>query len=183
MINGCNNNSLANVIEEYDVSMELDRHYLIYASNVHEDKINDIHMISAKKNDDIIKMKVLKNLTEEDAMKYINNQKYLIDSIFTDSKVPYPGPLSNTLKCPEEFIPKTEEKEDDESFNFFYYLFANNRLTYDGCSEDILQYHAVIGLTYCKRKNSVFHIEFFTPINNTTDNYRDIVQSFRCEKS
>ena len=172
--------NLTSLLNKLDISMDLDDGYkIIEYKNIQGDPIKEIFTTNEK---DIIKIQVITGLSDEQAVQYIMNQRYLVDNLFNEQNIPYPGMLSNTLKCPEKYHPKIEEKQRKDSRGVFYYLYANDRLTFGGCAEDILEYSVVLAFIYCKEKNEVYQIEYFTPKDNPTQNYKQIVKSFKCKK-
>lgn len=174
--------NLMDTLNDLDVSININGVYKVTGYKIIEDSSRHIKSIFAKSDKDIIKIEVLGGLTEKGATQYITDQRSSIDSLFTGSLSPYPGILSHTLECPEEYIPKVEEEQVEDSWRIFYYLYANNRLTFGGCAEDVLAYVAVLAFIYCKDKNEVYHIEYFTPKDNLTTEYKEIIKSFKCKK-
>lgn len=174
--------NLITVLGALDVGMDLDRDYEIIDYQLIKEDIVKIKKIFAVCNNNIIKIQIVSGLSDEEALRYVDNQRYLVDNLFIKQKIPYPGPLTNILECPKEYMPKIEEEHKTDSLRVFYYLYANNRLTFGGCAEDILNYAAVSALIYCKEKKEVYKVEYFTPKENPTPEYKEIVKSFKCKK-
>lgn len=174
--------NLENVLGKFDVSLDLNKEYIVkdYDKTIGAGK--NIIEISATFDKDITKIKIIYPLTDKEALRFIENQRYMINTLFSKQKVPYPGPLTNLLECPEQYLPKIEEEQTEDSERVFYSLYANNRLTFGGCTEDVLAYAAVLAFIYCKEKNEFYQIGCFTPKENPTLNYKEIVKSFKCRK-
>lgn len=180
---GCNKpKNLTAALNTLSVSMDLNKEYRITEFNIIKDDTTEIKEIFSASDEDILNIRIVNGLSEDKANQYITNQRYLVDNLFSKQKVPYPGPLTNTLECPEEYLPKVEEEKDGDSWRVFYYLYANDRLTFGGCTDDILDYVAVLAFIYCKEKNEVYQLWYFTPKENQTVNYKEIVKSFKCKK-
>lgn len=180
---GCNKpKNLTAALDALGVSMDIKEEYMVMDYNLIRDDTREIKEIFSTFNKDVLNIRIVSDLSEDKAVQYVNNQRYLVDNLFSKQKVPYPGPLTNTLECPENYLPKVEEEEDEDSFGVFYYLYANDRLTFGGCTEDILDYAAVLAFIYCKEKNEVYQVGYFTPKENPTSNYKEIVKSFKCKK-
>jgi len=183
LFSGCSKpKNLIAALDALDVSMNLNKQYKIKDYNNIKEKTMEVKEIFAISDEDVLKIKTVHGLSEEKAIMYITTQRDLIDYLFSKQNVPYPGPLTNNLECPEEYFPKIEEEQDKDSWRVFYYLYANDRLTFGGCSEDILSYNVAVAFVQCKEKSEIYQIEYFTPKANPTFNYKEVVKSFKCKK-
>ncbi len=129
---------------------------------------------------DIIRIKIIRYKTNKDAKDYMERRTSLIDSLFKDLISPYPGVLSNQIKCSKEFLPRISEEESNDYLKIFYNLYANKRLNFGICNNDLIHYKATINLILCKKTHQVFQIEYFTPYNKPNERYENIVKSFKC---
>ena len=140
-----------------------------------------VTIVLAENGPHVARVRVYENLRGKEGKNYLKNQSYVLESLFNDQQVPYPGRLSKTLRCPIKYRPEKLEEESHDSKRKIYFLYANDRFTSGGCSEDLLKYRVAIAFVYCKRKRNFFRVEFFTPKNEPIIGYKDIVRSFRCD--
>lgn len=176
-----NTKSLKEVLDELNVTIELSEEYKVISNRKIIDDSRTIAMIYATSKDNILKIQIVDGLSEKEARDYTNNQRYLINSLFSRQKVPYPGPITNTLVCPKEYLPVIEEEDDSEYFKVFYYMYANDRLVFGGYDEGSLRYSMILAFIYCKEKKELFKIEYYTPKENTSLIHKNILKSFRYE--
>ncbi len=85
-----------------------------------------------------------------------------IHNLFQDHQAPYPGQLSHTLRCPEAFLPQRLETLGDALLGVR--LYANERLAYGGCAEDLLSFSAVLSLHYDPDAQRLLRAEHFAPM-------------------
>lgn len=104
--------------------------------------------------------------------KYIEDKKFLINSLFTPSTSPYPEVITNTVECANEFKPKIRNVENGT----IYSLFASERLTYGVCVKDLIAYESSYGIFDCKKKG-IFEVRIFS---KTADVSEKIINSFGC---
>jgi len=97
---------------------------------------------------------------KEDARKAIMTRTALLDSIFIDIPSPYPGELTQKIECPPEFRPETFEYPD--GLGKAYYLPAGERRNYGVCSKDLVKYHSIYVLKYCKGGRFLEEVQFFS---------------------
>jgi len=108
----------------------------------------------------------------EDHRKYIEDKKFLLESLFLPTTSPYPEVITNIIECPSEFKPKVRETNN----GVVYALFANERLSFGVCSKDLVKYHSEYGIFDCAAKG-VFEIRLFSDDNNKIES---IMRSFKC---
>ena len=117
--------------------------------------------------------KVFIDKTEiEDHKKYIEDKKFLLESLFLPTTSPYPEVITNIIECPDEFKPRVRETNN----GVVYTLFAGERFNYGVCSHDLVKYHSGYGIFDCKDKG-IFEIRVFSDGNNEIER---IMNSFKC---
>ena len=173
-----NYSTLNNILNKLEINIPINDDYELIDNKIMKLDVGIIRDISIVSNLDILKIKELKEIN---ILEYIDNKRKLIDSSFSEYNSPYPGALSNKIICSEKYIPKIKEKNLTNSLRIFYYLYANDRFAFGGCVDDVLDYLAVLAFIYCKEKNILYEIKYFTPKNNATENYKKIVESFTCK--
>ena len=108
----------------------------------------------------------------EDHKKYIEDKKFLLESLFLPTTSPYPEVITNIIECPDEFKPRVRETNN----GVVYTLFAGERFNYGVCSHDLVKYHSGYGIFDCKDKG-IFEIRVFSDGNNEIER---IMNSFKC---
>ncbi len=109
----------------------------------------------------------------------IADQAYMLESLFYDRQAPYPGQLSNTLRCPEEFLPEKQIMEEPNQ-GLRFSLFANDRMSFGGCSRDLLSLRAVLLLLHCPASKQLVRLEAFTPIDSPDEEFLAAAAGLRC---
>jgi hypothetical protein len=116
----------------------------------------------------------LTKIETEAPQKYIQDKKFLLESLFAPTASPYPGVITNVIECPEEFKPKVAEVQNGT----MYTLFAGERFNYGVCAKDLVAYYSAFGIFDCKEKG-VFEIRAFS---NDSREPETIVRSFACSR-
>jgi len=104
--------------------------------------------------------------------KYIEDKKFLLESLFSPTDSPYPEVITNIIECPEEFKPKVKELEQGT----IYTLFAGDRFTYGICAKDLVAYYSSYGIFDCKEKG-IFEVQLFA---KTKQGLEPRIESFAC---
>jgi hypothetical protein len=111
--------------------------------------------------DDRLRLRVLHGLNPTEAEATTAEQRLQIAELFEDRQAPYPGQLSHTLRCPDAYRPETLAPSGEA--RLLVRLYANDRMAFGGCSDDLLQYRATIGLFYDPQGERLLRLEYFTP--------------------
>lgn len=116
--------------------------------------------------------KVFIDKTEtEDHRKYIEDKKFLLESLFLPTTSPYPEVITNVIECPSEFRPKVRNADN----GIVYALFAGERYNYGICAKDLVKYDSEYGIFDCKEKG-IFEIRLF----GEKGEIGHIMKSFKC---
>ena len=107
---------------------------------------------------DRVRVRVTEGVDAEAAAALVADEVLLVQRLFDDRQAPYPGQLSNTLQCDERFRPVERQVEGALST---LTLYANDRLAYGGCSEDLLTYRASLAFFHAPETERLFKIEVF----------------------
>ena len=105
--------------------------------------------------------------------KYVEDKKFLLESLFSQTAAPYPGVITNVIECPEEFKPKIVTIQNGT----IYTLFAGERFTYGICTQDLIAYYSAYGIFECG--SNVFEVSIFSEKEQEIEH---VVESFRCER-
>ncbi len=92
----------------------------------------------------------------------IQQSRAIIDGLYGERQAPYPGELSNTLKCPEEYRP-TDISPMGAAAQLVH-LYANERYAFGGCNPDLLAYRATVGMYYDESRRRFVEMTFFAPL-------------------
>jgi len=114
-----------------------------------------------------MRIRVTHDLSSDRAEQRIDQDRQRIDALFGERQAPYPGELSHSLKCPEAFKPA--DHADKGSARTMVRLFANERLAYGGCSDDLLAYRATIGTWYDAPAERLVQVTYYTPRTDMID--------------
>lgn len=123
-----------------------------------------------------IKIKAFGNFNPDQSTDYISDKIFVINSMYRDIDSPYPGPLSNEIKCAEEFKPKTIKNSPFD----YYILQASDRLTYGACSRDLIKYSSIMYFLHCGKYNELYQIELFVPPGSNLSEYEESLKSLSC---
>ncbi|MAE71442.1 MAG: hypothetical protein CME06_13365 [Gemmatimonadetes bacterium] len=129
--------------------------------------------------EDRLRIRVSEHLDRAEATELVQQSRAMIENLFMDRQAPYPGQLSHSLRCPDRFLPR--EIDSSDSALLMLRLFANDRLTFGGCSEDLLRYRATLAFFYDEPRKRLFRIDYFAAKENAVDPGIDVLRSFRID--
>lgn len=128
--------------------------------------------------DDRLRVRVSANLDPGEGEQLAREERTLIFGLFEDHQAPYPGALSNTLRCPEELRPADIEPPGPALF--LVSLYANDRYAFGGCADDLLRFRATVGAFYHPLLRQLMRVEYFEPKQSTGPLAGpDVLRSFR----
>lgn len=113
--------------------------------------------------DDRLRLRVTEGLDAGDAEARVQELRRVLEGLFEDRQAPYPGQLSNTLRCPERFRPEAIAPRG-EALELVG-LYANDRLGFGGCSEDLLRYRATVGYFYDPAGRRLLQLTYFADLD------------------
>lgn len=125
---------------------------------------------------DRLRVRVTGGLDPETAATRIDEHVAVVFNQFGDRQAPYPGQLSHTLQCPEKFQPVLLPSLGAAVSAVG--LYANDRLAYGGCSEDLLRYRATIGFFYEPTSEQMMQVEYFSALDGRPDRGAEVVAAF-----
>lgn len=124
--------------------------------------------------DDRLRIRVAETGVEGAQM--AEQERARILGLFEERQAPYPGALSNALRCPEALRPA--ELPDRAGAVFLLSLFANDRMAFGACAEDLLRYRATVGAFVDRAGSRLVRVEYFEP-KEAEPRGPDTVRSFR----
>lgn len=114
---------------------------------------------------EIIRIKTVDGLDGPGVEAYIKEQSAMLLGVFDPRLPPYPEFMTRASGCPDKYKPVRKEGR----YGPYYLLYAGKRLTYGGCSEDLIEYRASIGFFYLPEKKRVIRLEYFIPKDRDID--------------
>lgn len=130
--------------------------------------------------EDRLRVRVTSGLEAARGAELAREERSLILGLFGDHQVPYPGALSTTLRCPEHLLPAA--LEPGGSAAFVLGLYANDRLSYGGCAEDLLRYRATVAAFVDPNGGRLVRVEYFEPMGSSAPpRGPEVVRSFGWE--
>ena len=114
--------------------------------------------------------------------KYIDDKKFLLESLFLPTTSPYPGVITNIRECPNEFKPIVQETQQGT----IYTLFAGARFNYGVCAKDLVEYYSMYGIFDClptgdlpqgDKEKGIFEIRLFS---KAPEQLQPLIESFAC---
>lgn len=169
--------SLAEYLGTKGLSFQYGNEFII--DEVETIQITDIEVtkISARYNDIVVHVELVGHMGEKQAQTYIKNKKVGIESLFLPSPVHYPGVITQTVRCPDEFKPIFGVRGSLD----YYILYASARFSYGVCSPGEVKYKSVVGFLYCPERDIFTEIKLFSsPEFFTEKDALDLLQSTRC---
>lgn len=128
----------------------------------------------------IVKVAYTSHIISAQAKQYIDENLFSIDSLYQTTQSPYPDVITRTIECPTKFKPVFNKTETSIQDSFYYVLYANDRFAYGICSEDLIKYHAVFSIVYCKSEGELYKLEVFGGPKEAMDKFIDKLQTFQC---
>lgn len=140
-------------------------------------KITDLTTTS---NDSILMFRRIDNSNASFANVYIDDQKIKLISVYDPAISPYFAILTTKIVCPERFQPIYNEINTDSTSIEYYIVYANERLGYGVCTDDLIKYREIIAFAYCENTESLYEIEYFVPNEKYDENSENLIKSFSC---
>lgn len=133
------------------------------------------------RDDDMMRIEKNSHMNKNDADLLSKVTTMKITGLFDDARSPYPGMISDRIKCDEQYKPKIQQLQNN-GLNITYFIAGlNNRLQYGSCIDQQLPYVAFNALFYCPNQKARYHVEFITPRKNTSgETYKSAIEHIRC---
>ncbi len=158
-----NKRSIGDIVNELGINLEGANDFVVKKSVLREGKENTFWTITAKKDERIIKIEVVKNIDNKSAHRHIKERKYVINSLYNNIPSPYPGMVSNTIESPDEFKPKVMHIEVEGEKIPIYLLSSTPRFTYGASAEDLIRYRGALTFVYNQKEKILYRIDLFIP--------------------
>ena len=163
------NNNLSARLLWWGISLDVSNFKLLSFSK-DETRVSKVEKLEAISGTE----KVFIDKTEiEDHKKYIEDKKFLLESLFLPTTSPYPEVITNIIECPDEFKPKVRNVDNGT----VYTLYGGERFNYGVCSRDLVKYDSAYGIFDCKDKG-IFEVRVFS--KDDKKRIKQIIESFKC---
>ncbi|GMQ95198.1 MAG: hypothetical protein BMS9Abin13_310 [Patescibacteria group bacterium] len=137
---------------------------------------NSEDIIRAERGEEILKIKILKNYTKEEADEYIRGKMLLFNGLFEQQLPPYPEFLTRQTGCDQKYKPV----EIETRYGTYHVTYAGARFGYGICADDLIEYRASLGFFYCPARNTLFKVEYFIPKDKDPARLSTLNDSFLC---
>ncbi len=127
---------------------------------------------------DRLRLQITGGMDGDAARAHVREERQRLDLLFFDRQAPYPGQLSNTLRCPEKYQPT--DFEERGTAIMMLGLYANDRLAYGGCSPDLLRFKATQGFFHDSQRSRLIEVEYFSVLEHD-DAGPAMLRSFQLE--
>lgn len=114
-----------------------------------------------------LRLRVSHGVSPSDAQRRIESARERLDALYGERQAPYPGELSNSLKCPDAFKPVDHTPLGSAAS--LVRLYANDRLAFGGCADELLTYRASVAQYYAPSQGRLVQAEYFWPREQSSD--------------
>lgn len=135
--------------------------------------------ITGKKEETVLRVRVLSEQTPELSERYTKGQSILLEAQYDTRLPPYPEFLTNKTGCAARFLPRRV----DGPLGPIYLVHGDERFNYGLCSDDLLKYKAGLGIFYCAGTRKTFQVEYFTGLEDSFEDIEAFMRSFECENT
>jgi len=132
-----------------------------------------------------IRLKVLHDIprTQSDEITKIHLTAML--GLYDVALSPYPGAISHTIRCDEQFKPVPKKIVGDANQQVVYFAgFLNARTQYGSCIENQISYRSYAGIVYCEKQKKWVQIELImlkdSPVSDGDG--EGFIQRISCKK-
>ncbi len=124
-----------------------------------------------------LRLRVSHGVSPSDAQRRIESARERLDALYGERQAPYPGELSNSLKCPDGFKPIDHTPLGSAAS--LVRLYANDRLAFGGCADDLLTYRASVAQYYTPSQGRLVQAEYFWPREQSSDPGPEVLSGAR----
>lgn len=154
---------LNDVFEELGISIKGTGEFNIQKNILREGLQNTFWNITAGKNGKVIKIEAIRNIEAKEAKKHIEGKQDVIKSLYVNIPSPYPGMVSKTITCPDEFKPEIIYLKVSDETVPVYLLYSTPRFTYGAGVEELIKYRGALLFIYSPDSKTLYQIELFIP--------------------
>src|SRR3990167_3501047 len=134
-------------------------------SEIYRDE-KDMFSALYRKNDDLLRVEIVSELSQNEAEKIIDSKIIGIKAQFENRRSPYPGEISDEIICSNKFKPVFRDG--------YIIAYLNSRLAYGSCIEEENVYKSIGTWKYCVSQNKLYQLEFISPKERFKENKLEI---------
>ena len=138
-----------------------------------------------KSGDQLLRIKLLHNIPASQSEEITTIHKTALLGMYDVSLSPYPGAISQTVRCDASFkpVPKTITGVSGQTITYFS-GFLNARLQYGSCVESQIMYRGFTGILYCEQLKKWVQVELIVPKDSAVSDAdgERFMQSVSCKK-
>ncbi len=108
---------------------------------------------------------------EADAI--IKNHTVRMYTLYEKAVSPYPGEISNAISCAQEYRPTYTADQTGGRETHLFTGFANDRLSFGACAEDLITNRAAVAMFYCGQQKRLYKLELFSPIGGPAGKFNE----------
>ena len=132
-----------------------------------------------------IRLKIFHNIPRIHSEEITNIHIATLLGLYDVSLSPYPGAISQTIRCDEAFKPVPQKIISSTGQHIMYFAgLLNARMQYGSCIENQIAYRSYVGFFYCEKQEKWAQIELIVPKDSTVSDSlgKLIIQSISCKK-
>ena len=114
----------------------------------------------AKHDNELLRLQMINFDTIEEAKKYVEQQKAILNAAYSSMASPYADSVSNKISCSKKFYPK-KQGQGKTALLFFP---IGNRLVYGVCSQAEAKYSNALFFLYRQAAQKMIKVEYIVPI-------------------
>jgi hypothetical protein len=106
-------------------------------------------------------VKIIHDADTATARGYVNQNIFMIESLFNEHKSAYPGAISSAITCPKPLLPVLAPEGGGTSL--VVKLFANGRQAYGVCDSTQVKFRSLIVVRHCEKRKLLVELKAFLP--------------------
>lgn len=126
-----------------------------------------------KKGNNQLKIDVWLHTEQPEAESIIKSHTIRMYTLYENAVSPYPGEISNAISCAQEYRPTYTIKQAGARETHFFTGYANDRLAFGACADDLIANRAAVAMFYCGEQKRLYKLELFFPISGTVEKFNE----------
>lgn len=116
-----------------------------------------------------IRLEKIAGVAPEVATEFTKIRMMKLQGLFEQARSPYPGVLSQEIKCTKPYIPEEKQMTTSSGIAVTYFIgYLNNRFQYGTCLNSQMTEKAYGALWYCAKHRAWYELEVIVPMDNPT---------------
>ncbi|MDF1554258.1 MAG: sulfatase [Deferrisomatales bacterium] len=137
--------------------------YRVEKNNVRKGVGHTFRSIVAHAARKTLKMEVMEGVDPQRAAEYAAGQSDVTIALYGSIPSPYPGMITQTLACPDEFKPQLVQVETAANRVPVYLLNSTQRFTYGPCVEELIAHRGAMWFAYSGKRRTLVRVDVFVP--------------------